>query len=223
MNRLLKPLACLMLASLLLSGCNTTPWRYSPDKAARLVARQQHWGAAQALAGIDTGPRFAPTALVVLFDPNCPSCTEQFRELKPYLQQVRIHWVPIGLEQGTLAIGSSCRQVPPSLYLSATLLAQVRSRAALLKNEEHYDAATCQGGFHASPAAPAWALRAARHNADAVSLFKAYGVPLIIYPTADGGYATRPGVTGGSELAALVSTAKAAARASNPRPIGPAT
>ena len=53
------------------------------------------WERASALPGIDTGPADAHKRMVVYFDPHCPVCARQWAVLRPYMDEVRIHWVPV--------------------------------------------------------------------------------------------------------------------------------
>lgn len=203
------------LAGLLLAGCSTSPFLYSPQRAARLMQAQRPWQAVQALEGIDTGPRGKPVALVVWFNPQCPECARQFQALEPYLPTLHIHWVPVGSRQKGLSTGGHCRSIPASLELAANLLGQVHAARALRINESRFDFARCHGGYAVHTRAPGWAVRAVSFNTKALMRLRVYGTPALFYPTS-AGLARHSGKVAGRELAGIVARARAAAGMPDP-------
>lgn len=191
-----------VFSALCLAACSTTPFFYSPGRVARLVDAGQAWQAAQALAGIDTGPRGQPVALVVWFNPQCPECAHQFQALAPWLDKVRIHWVPVGSDRPGIGLGR-CRRIPASLDLAANLLAQIHAAAALYRNEMQFDVAHCHGGYPWVRDPLPWALRTMRHNTRAMRAFKVYGTPTMFYMT-PAGLMRQEGPTTGAELTRIM-------------------
>ncbi len=208
-SRLCVHLGVALLLAFALAGCSTTPLLYSPQKVDRLLAQNHDWKAAQAMAGINTGPRHARTQLVVVFDPNCPACAELFRNLEPYRDTLRIHWVPIGTTKPSISMNGNCSQVPASMDLATTLLSRMRSTAALKTNEEKYDSATCRGGYpSAQYASDWWATLAVRQNTEDMAKFKIPGTPTMLYSTPNG-LGRHVGVIGAEKLAALINAIRA--------------
>lgn len=105
-----------------------------------------------ALPGINTGPINSTKHLLVIFDPNCPMCARQWQTLKPYLNEVRIHWVPIAHMSNT------------SEKLGAALLAAKNPSAALFENESNFDYGKTQGGYPLPAEVPQWAIKALAAN-----------------------------------------------------------
>lgn len=127
----------------------------SADPRARTVdwaAMQAFWNAASALPGFDTGPATATKRMVVMFDPDCPACAMQYRALEPYLDRIRIHWVPVGYLR------------PDSARKAAGILSAKDPAAALAANELHYDFRNERGGALVSASVPAQALAEVKAN-----------------------------------------------------------
>lgn len=115
-------------------------------------AMQRFWTAAMALKGIDTGPADSQKRMLMFFDPNCPACARQWPIVKPYLDTIRIHWVPVAYID------------PNSLQLAAAILSAPDPAKALADNEDHYDFKTARGGYLPPATVPKWAEDAVRAN-----------------------------------------------------------
>lgn len=104
------------------------------------------WERASALPGIDTGPADAHKRMVVYFDPHCPVCAQQWAVLRPYMDQVRIHWVPVAYIDAT------------SARVAAAMLSAPDPVAALAANEQGFDVAVGKGGYRPNREPPASAI-----------------------------------------------------------------
>lgn len=93
------------------------------------------WQRALALPGIDTGPVDAKKRMAIYFDPHCPVCARQWTILRPYMDKVRIHWIPVAY------IDTSSARV------AAAILSAPDPVAALTANEENFDARNNKGGY----------------------------------------------------------------------------
>lgn len=124
----------------------------SPDAHVNWAAMQRFWERSMKLPGIDTGPANSPKHMLVYFDPNCPVCAQQWEQLIPYLDSVRIHWIPIAYFD------------KDSLSRAAALLAAAHPAQALLQNERAYDQKSHKGGYPIPSHIPSWALRAVQSN-----------------------------------------------------------
>ncbi len=119
----------------------TVNWAVQKDFYTRLMS----------LPGIDTGSVYCDRHMVILFDPDCPACTEQWQILQPYITRARIHWVPMGTNKTSIRRG-------------AALLAAINPPAALFYNFVRFDTNTKQGGYPISQAPPQWATEAVQAN-----------------------------------------------------------
>ncbi|ACX97102.1 hypothetical protein [Halothiobacillus neapolitanus] len=124
----------------------------SPDEHVNWAAMQSFWEQSMKLPGIDTGPADSPKHMLVYFDPNCPVCAQQWEQLIPYLDSVRIHWIPIAYFD------------KDSLSRAAALLAAAHPAQALLQNERAYDQKSHKGGYPIPSHIPSWARRAVQSN-----------------------------------------------------------
>ncbi|ACX97109.1 hypothetical protein [Halothiobacillus neapolitanus] len=124
----------------------------SPDEHVNWAAMQSFWERSMKLPGIDTGPADSPKHMLVYFDPNCPVCAQQWEQLIPYLDSVRIHWIPIAYFD------------KDSLSRAAALLTAAHPAQALLQNERAYDQKSHKGGYPIPSHIPSWALRAVQSN-----------------------------------------------------------
>ena len=129
---------------------NLTP----AQRAALWTDPKQFWVESMALPGIDTGPASSDKRMLIYFDPNCPMCARQWQLLKPYLQTIRVHWIPFAYFSTS------------SLRMSAALLAAKDPAGALAFNEDHYDFKTQTGGLLALEDVPAWAVQRVRATID---------------------------------------------------------
>lgn len=98
-------------------------------------AMADFWARAMALPGIDTGPAASGKRMVIYFDPHCPACAQQWAALRPYLDQVRIHWVPVAYMDDT------------SAKHAAAMLAEKNPAEALASNEQAFDFSSNKGGY----------------------------------------------------------------------------
>ena len=112
----------------------------TPAEKVDWAAMQAFWNRAMALPGIDTGPVDASKRMVVYFDPHCPVCAKQWQVLRPYLQQVRIHWVPVAYMDAS------------SARVAAAMLDATDPVAALTTNEQNFDSKANKGGYQPSAA-----------------------------------------------------------------------
>lgn len=129
---------------------------------------QRFWDASIALRGIDTGPANSSKHMLVYFDPDCPVCARQWQALKPYLAQVRIHWIPVAVMDAN------------SQRRSAAILAAPDPAAALTANEDHYDFRTHSGGYMIPMSIPEWALQAVSANTSSTAWAQPFiGVPML--------------------------------------------
>lgn len=126
----------------------------SSEAAARFdwQAAKAFWERSMALPGIDTGPKSSAKRMVVYFDADCPVCARQWQVLRPYLGQVRIHWIPIAYLDAT------------SKRRGAAILAAPDPAQALMHNERSYDALARHGGYPIPDQVPKWALQAVAEN-----------------------------------------------------------
>lgn len=101
--------ALLLLA--IVTACSGQPGQVppAPASAAGTPASQVDWQAmaafwerASALRGSTPALRMH-TSMVVYFDPHCPVCAQQWAVLRPYMDEVRIHWVPVAYIDATSA------------------------------------------------------------------------------------------------------------------------
>ncbi|MBB6184547.1 thioredoxin fold domain-containing protein [Oleiagrimonas soli] len=113
---------------------------------------QAFWTQAMQLPGIDTGPADSNKRMLVIFDPDCPVCARQWRVLQPYLDRVRIHWVPVAYINGA------------SLHRAAAILSAADPASALARNEQGFDFRRQQGGLAIPSDISAQALDTVRAN-----------------------------------------------------------
>ena len=132
------------------AGTGMTP----AQRAALWADLKQFWKESMALPGVDTGPASSDERMLIYFDPNCPMCARQWQLLKPYLQTVRIHWIPFAYFNTS------------STRMAAGILAAKDPAAALAFNEDHYNFQTQTGGFLAPQNVPEWALQKVRSIRD---------------------------------------------------------
>lgn len=165
-----------VLVAWILSGCtplmgpgtkpeeNDVNWAIQKDFYTRLMA----------LPGIDTGSVYCDRHMVILFDPDCPACTEQWQILQPYITRARIHWVPMGTNETSIRRG-------------AALLAAINPPAALFYNFDRFDTNTKQGGYPISQAPPQWATEAVQaNNRSAVVHEYIWGTPTLGFELENG-------------------------------------
>ena len=110
------------------------------------------WERASALPGIDTGPADAHKRMVVYFDPHCPVCARQWAVLRPYMDEVRIHWVPVAYIDAS------------SARVAAAILSAPDPAAALAANEQAFDFGAGKGGYQPDHQPPASAIEQVKQN-----------------------------------------------------------
>ncbi len=110
------------------------------------------WERASALPGIDTGPANAQKRMVVYFDPHCPACARQWAVLHPYMDEVRIHWVPVAYIDAS------------SARVAAAMLSAPDPAAALATNEQAFDFAAGKGGYLPEREPPKSAIEQVQRN-----------------------------------------------------------
>lgn len=110
------------------------------------------WERATALPGVDTGPVDAHKRMVVYFDPHCPVCAQQWAALRPYMDEVRVHWVPVAYIDAS------------SARVAAAILSAPDPAAALAVNEQAFDFATGKGGYLPEREPPASAIEQVQRN-----------------------------------------------------------
>lgn len=110
------------------------------------------WERASALPGIDTGPADAHKRMVVYFDPHCPVCARQWAVLRPYMDEVRIHWVPVAYIDAS------------SARVAAAILSAPDPAAALAANEQAFDFGAGKGGYQPDREPPASAIEQVKQN-----------------------------------------------------------
>ena len=110
------------------------------------------WERATALPGIDTGPVDAQKRMVVYFDPHCPVCARQWAVLRPYMDEVRIHWVPVAYIDAS------------SARVAAAILSAPDPAEALAANEQGFDFVAGKGGYRPDRQPPDSAIERVKHN-----------------------------------------------------------
>lgn len=155
MPALFKPLLVILLLAIA-GGCSD---QASPQVAANSPASRIDWDAMEAfwerssaLAGIDTGPENAKKRMLVYFDPNCPVCARQWAALRPYMDRVRIRWIPVAYLDA-----SSARR-------AAGLLSEPDPAAALAANEQAFDFDAGKGGYLSEREPPESAVEQVQRN-----------------------------------------------------------
>lgn len=110
------------------------------------------WERASTLPGIDTGPANAQKRMVVYFDPHCPVCAQQWAALRPYMDEVRIHWVPVAYIDAS------------SARVAAAILSAPDPAAALAINEQAFDFSAGTGGYLPEREPPTSAIERVQRN-----------------------------------------------------------
>ncbi|WP_053764678.1 thioredoxin fold domain-containing protein [Leptospirillum ferriphilum] len=81
---------------------------------------------------IGSGPR----EIWVYFDPNCIFCNRLYASLKPYENQVKTHWIPVGF-----------LMKDDSLKKATGILQAKNPVRALRENEDRFDTGSEEGGY----------------------------------------------------------------------------
>ena len=155
-------LAGLLAACLLLSACNNAAAPSTDKSASRPVATATI--AAEA-TGFTVGQAMAARTVYVFFDPQCPHCSELWRNAKPLYSKVKFVWIPVGLMNAS------------STAQGATLLAAADPASAM---DEHEVSMTAKrGGIGAGSATEAHKAAISKNTA----LFNQFGftsIPTIV-------------------------------------------
>lgn len=126
----------------------------SPASRVDWAGMEAFWTRSTRLRGIYTGPADSGKHMLVYFDPNCPACAKQWDILQPYIEQVRIQWIPIAYMSNT------------SLRRAAAILAAPDPANALADNERNYDTDMKMGGYAIPATLPEWAIEAVQSNTE---------------------------------------------------------
>ncbi|WP_156521262.1 thioredoxin domain-containing protein [Halothiobacillus diazotrophicus] len=166
-------------------GPHPVDWAVQKDFYTRLMA----------LPGIDTGSVYCDRHMVILFDPDCPACTEQWRILQPYFTRARIHWVPIGMTETSIQRG-------------AALLAAINPSAALFANFDRFDSSGQTGGYPIGDP-PQWAVENVRANTQsAVVREYIWGTPTLGIELAPDRYFGFTGVMPADEIGPILNSVR---------------
>lgn len=126
----------------------------SPARRVDWMAMEAFWMRSTKLRSIYTGPMDSSKHMLVFFDPDCPTCAKQWEILQPYIDKVRIQWIPIAYMSKT------------SLGRAAAILAASDPSVALADNERNYDSEKKVGGYVIPKNLPDWALEAVKRNTE---------------------------------------------------------
>ena len=181
--------AAILVAGLLLSGCNDGA---GPSGSAKQAAKAPVTVAAiQADAkGFTVGAPMSARTVYVFFDPQCPHCAVLWQSAKPLKSQAKFIWIPVGL------IGKA------SVAQGATILAAKDPVAAMEENEA--SVMNKQGGISASGDADAQKA-AVESNTKLFNGFGFESVPTIVALNAQtGALVTQAGSLPTADLAKLL-------------------
>ncbi len=122
MNTMLKLIAAVACAALLLPGCKDAS---TPTETSKAAAKTPITTAAieSEAHGFTVGSPMAARTVYVFFDPQCPHCAVLWQSAKPLKSQAKFVWIPVGL------IGAK------SVAQGATILAAKDPIAAMEENE----------------------------------------------------------------------------------------
>ena len=130
--------AAVLATCVFMAACNNAAEPSGEKSVSRPVATATI--AAEA-TGFSVGPTMAARTVYVFFDPQCPHCSDLWRNAKPLITKVRFVWIPVGL------INAS------STAQGASLLAAANPVAAM---DEHEASMTAKrGGIGAGSGADA--------------------------------------------------------------------
>lgn len=155
-------LAALLVACLFISACNNATAPSSDKSASKPVSTA---AIAAEATGFTVGQAMAARTVYVFFDPQCPHCSELWRNAKPLNNKVKFVWIPVGLMNAS------------STAQGATLLAATDPVAAM---DEHEASMTAKrGGLGAGNALDSHKATIAKNTA----LFNQFGftsIPTIV-------------------------------------------
>ena len=155
-------LATALAASVLLAACNNAPAPSSDKSASKPVSTS---AIAAEATGFTVGQAMAARTVYVFFDPQCPHCSELWRNAKPLNSKVKFVWIPVGLMNAS------------STAQGATLLAAADPVAAM---DEHEASMTGKrGGIGAGSATDAHRAAIAKNTA-LLNQFGFTSIPTIV-------------------------------------------
>ena len=156
------------------------------------------WQQATKLPGIDTGPASAPVREVIFFDANCPMCARQWGLLRPYLDHVHIHWVPVAYFDGSGPGSSSARR-------AASILDSLHPATSLRINEQGYHTSAQRGAFPALGSIGPEMMDTLDRNMVVMKKLHGFGTPTTLIALEPGHrYVVASGVITGKSLADLM-------------------
>ena len=158
-------LSVLLVSLLALTGCKDSNEKAASPSAGAPATVVSIAAIATEARGFTVGSAMSVRTVYVFFDPQCPHCSELWRNAKPLNTKVRFVWIPVGL------INAS------STAQGATLLAAADPAAAM---DEHEASMTAKrGGIGASSATDAHKAAVAK-NTGLLNQFGFTSVPTIV-------------------------------------------
>ena len=182
-------LAVLAASTLLLAACSKEE---AAAPAVATVAPAQAYDAVAASAkGFTVGALMGANPVYVLFDPQCPHCSQLWKASQPLNTKVKFVWVPVAI------IG------PKSLPQGAALMQSSDPVQAMSAHEASLLAG--QGGMSASANVPADVEAAIKSNTQLLDSLGADAVPFIVAKNArNGQVVTKAGAMATPALAELL-------------------
>jgi thiol:disulfide interchange protein DsbG len=162
-------LSAILISACLLAGCNEAPGSAGESgkgSAGTGATRAVSTAAIAAEAtGFTVGQAMAARTVYVFFDPQCPHCSELWRNAKPLNNKVKFVWIPVGLMNAT------------SSAQGASLLAAADPVAAMDEHEASMSAK--RGGIGAGNATEAHK-NAIKKNTALLNQFGFTSIPTIV-------------------------------------------
>jgi len=182
-------LAVLASSTLLLAACSKEE---AAAPAVATVAPAQAYDAVAASAkGFTVGALMGANPVYVLFDPQCPHCSQLWKSSQPLNTKVKFIWVPVAI------IG------PKSLPQGAALMQASDPVQSMSAHEQSLLAG--QGGMSASADVPADVEAAIKANTQLLDSLGADSVPFIVAKNArNGQVVTKAGAMATPALAELL-------------------
>lgn len=183
--------AALVLASLLLAGCNDSAVTSAADKAGKSAGTPVSMTAmANEAKGFTVGSPMSARTVYVFFDTQCLHCGVLWNAAKPLRSQAKFVWIPVGIIN------------PSSTSQGATLLAAPDPVAAMEAHEVSLLAR--QGGISAAANLDAYKASIAK-NTELMARFGFASIPTIIGTHAQtGALVTQEGSMSTAALANLL-------------------
>ena len=153
--------------ALTLTACSKESANPTSAPAAPPVAPGQAYDAvAQGAKGFTVGALMAANTVYVLFDPQCPHCSQLWQASQPLMNKARFVWVPVAIIS------------PKSLPQGAQLMQAADPVKTMTDHEASLLAG--QGGMSASANVPAELEAAIRANTQLMDSLGADAVPFIV-------------------------------------------